>query len=80
MAEIVVRDLDDAVVERLREHASTAGHSLEAEVKLILETEFKRQADMARARELIDKIRTELDGREFPDTVELIREMRDGGR
>ena len=37
MAQIIVRNLDDAVVDRLKARARTNDRSLEAEVRLILE-------------------------------------------
>ena len=78
MAQILVRNLDDSVVRRLKEQAKQHGRSLQAEVKMILEDRAERpKPDMAATRELIDKIRSQFKGREFPDSVELIREDRD---
>ncbi len=83
MAEIVVRDVDDAVVEKLRERAEKAGRSLEAEVNAILEqsaslqSDNSPQVDMPTARRMFEEIREKFEGREFPDPVELIREDRD---
>ncbi len=75
MAQILIRNLDDAVVERLKVRAKGNGRSLEAEVRYILEQSAK--VDMATARQHIMEIRKKLEGRTFPDTVELIREDRD---
>lgn len=36
MAQILVRDLDEAVVDRLKQRAREEGHSLQAEVRTIL--------------------------------------------
>jgi plasmid stability protein len=75
MAQIIVRNLDDVVVERLKARARANGRSLEAEVRLILEQSAK--VDMATARQHVMEIRKKLAGRKFTDSVELIREDRD---
>jgi plasmid stability protein len=78
MAQILVRKLDEKVVERLKKRANDNGRSLEAEVRLILEEAAKSsQVDMETARKRIEELRERLKGREFPDSVELIREGRD---
>ena len=69
------RNLDDAVVARLKARAKANGRSLEAEVRLILEQSAK--VDMATARQMVLDTREKLKGRKFPDVVELIREDRD---
>ena len=45
MAQIIVRNLDDSIVERLKARARTNERSLEAEVRLILEQSAR--VDMA---------------------------------
>ena len=75
MAQIIVRNLDEAVVDRLKARARTNGRSLEAEVRLILEQSAKM--DMAQARQIVMEWRKKLQGREFVDSVALIREDRD---
>lgn len=81
MAQIIIRNLDDAAVERLKARARGNGRSLEAEVRHILEQSAKvnmaGKIDMAAARQHIMEIRRKLAGRKFPDSVELIREDRD---
>lgn len=78
MASIVVRRLDESVVERLKERASENGRSLEAEVRLILEEAANSpQLDMAAARARIEELQKRFEGRPFPDTADLIREDRD---
>ncbi len=78
MAQILVRDLDDKVVRRLKERARKDGRSLQAEVKRILEKEANlMQLDIESARKHISDIRRRFEGRDFPDSVELIREGRD---
>lgn len=78
MAQILVRNLDDSVVRRLKEQAKQHGRSLQAEVKMILDgTGEKPKLDHAAALALCDEIRSQFKGRKFPDSVELIREDRD---
>ena len=78
MAQILVRNLDETVVQRLKDQAKQHGRSLQTEVKMILEDRAERpKLDHAAALALCDKIRSQFKGREFPDSVELIREDRD---
>ncbi len=83
MAQIIVRNLDDAVLARLKARAGANGRSLEAEVRLILMQSAKAaqeqsaKVDMATARQHIMEIRKKLAGRKFTDSVDLIREDRD---
>lgn len=90
MSQITVRNIDDAVVDRLKVRAKANGRSLEAEVRYILEQSTKAgiakvdmakvdmaKVDMATARQHVMKIRKKLEGRKFPDAVELIRDDRD---
>ena len=75
MAQILVRNLDEAVVDRLKSRATQHNRSLQAEVKTILEQ--AAQVDAKTARELAMSIRKQFAGREFTDSVDLIREDRD---
>jgi antitoxin FitA len=75
MAQIIVRNLDDVVVARLKNRARTNGRSLEAEVRQILEQSAR--VDMAQACQMAIDIRERLKGRKFPDVAELIREDRE---
>ncbi len=78
MAQILVRNMDERVVERLKERARKDGRSLQTEVKLILEQAASEpKVDMEAARALVEDIRKKFKGRKFPDSVELIREDRD---
>ncbi len=78
MAQILVRNLDKGVVERLKKRAKGSGRSLQSEVKMILEEAADSpQIDMKTALKHIEEIRRRFKGRKFPDTVELIREDRD---
>jgi plasmid stability protein len=78
MAQILVRNLDKVVVDRLKKLARKEGRSLQSEVKAILEQAVNvPTVDIKSARTLVDQIRLKFRGRKFPDTVELIREDRD---
>ena len=78
MAEILVRNLDKVVVDRLKAKAKLKGRSLQTEVKTILEDAANAPlSDITDARKLILKIRRQFKGREFPDSITLIREDRD---
>ena len=78
MAQILVRNLDEKVVDRLKKNAKQRGRSLQAEVKTILEQAANApRADSESARKLILNIRRRFKGRDFPDSAELIREDRD---
>ena len=75
MAQILVRNLDGSVVERLKARAAQQNRSLQAEVKTILE--HAAQVDMHTARDLAQRIRREFEGRTLTDSVALVREDRD---
>jgi plasmid stability protein len=78
MAQILVRNLNKNVVERLKKRAKQDGRSLQSEVKAILEQAANEPVmDMETARALVDKVRRKFKGRKFPDSVKLIREDRD---
>jgi len=73
---ILVRDLDQQTVQRLKERARLSRRSLHQEVKEIL----KRAAGtltMSEARRLSERWRRRLGRRSFSDSVRLIREDRD---
>lgn len=77
MAKILVRDLEDGLVDHLKKRAASRGRSLQAEVKMILEQAANTpQADMETARKLVRRIRGRFKGRKFPDSAKLIREDR----
>ncbi|NIN71103.1 MAG: hypothetical protein GTO46_04025 [Gemmatimonadetes bacterium] len=75
MAQVLVRDLDDAIVETLKRRAKRHGRSLEAELRLILER--SAGADMLEARRVAERIRDELSGRVHSDSTELVAEDRE---
>ena len=75
MAQILVRNLNKEVVERLKKRAKEDGRSLQSEIQLILEqAALELKVDMESARKICKEFRHKFKGRMFPDTVELIRE------
>jgi len=75
MAQILVRDLDEGVVERLKSRAAHHRRSLQAEAKLILEQAARLDASAARA--LAEDIRARLSGRGGEESTEIVRQSRD---
>jgi len=77
MAQVLVRNLKDNVVARLKKRAQNRGRSLQAEVKMILEEAAKE--DSGDFWKEADRIRERLkrSGRAFSDSTALIREDRD---
>jgi antitoxin FitA len=74
MAQIIIRQLDDAVVARLRERAAAAGRSMEQEVREILTsvcTDLEAIVSRLRQRQQSDG------GRVFSDSAAIVRQMRD---
>ena len=83
MAQILVRNRGEDIVARLKEQAREQGRSLQVEAKRILEEAAGRpMLTAARFREECQRIqrsiRRRLKGRSLPDSVEVIREMREG--
>jgi plasmid stability protein len=75
MAQILVRKLNEDVVERLKERAKKQGRSLESEVRIILEDAAK--VDRETAVRMVNEIRAKLGDRRFSDSVDIIREFRE---
>lgn len=76
MATLTVRDLDDAVVERLKEQARQHQRSLEGEVRWILQTATPRYQTWAEAEVAAAAIRARFPMREG-SVVDDIHEARD---
>jgi plasmid stability protein len=75
MAQVLVRDVDPEVVERLKARAKSRNRSLEAEIRSIL----NRAAGLDRqdALDRLHAIQGDLGDRSFSDSVELLREDRE---
>jgi plasmid stability protein len=69
VAQVLVRQLDEEVVDALKRRAKANGRSLEAELREIL-----REAASDPWEELI-RVREALSGRSFSDSSELAREV-----
>ena len=76
MAQMLVRDLDPEVVERLKARARVHGRSLQKEVKAILE-EAAATLSLSEAEEVAKLWQKRLAGREYSDSAELVREDRE---
>jgi plasmid stability protein len=75
MAQVLVRDLDPEVVEAIRESARRHNRSLEAELRVILESEAARvSTDFWRVAE---RLRRRVTDRQRTDSADLIRADRD---
>ena len=76
MVQVLVRQLDDKIVDRLKRRAKEHGRSLQSEVKTILEDAVP---DYGGAWKRIERLRKRLgrSGRNFSDSAALIREDRD---
>ena len=73
MAQVLIRNLDERVVTRLKKRAARNERSLQAELQAIVER--AAETDPIDARALAAKIRGML-GRQFSDSTELIAEDR----
>jgi antitoxin FitA len=76
MGSILVRDLDQNTIDRLKERARLNGRSLQQEVKGLVERAAETLT-MLEARRVSEQWRHQLGGRRFSDSAQLIREDRD---
>jgi hypothetical protein len=74
---ILVRDLDQTTIERLKERARLNGRTLQQELKALLECAAAATLTMRETRRLSERWRRRLGGRSFSDGTRLIREDRD---
>lgn len=78
MAQILVRNLDQETVDKLKEQARLHGRSLQQEAKrLIEEAANEPRLNNETALKQIKEVRKLFKGKKFPDSVKLIREDRD---
>jgi plasmid stability protein len=76
MPNLLIRNVDEATLARLKKHAAANKRSLQAELQAIVE----RAAEVHTAeesRKLAEKIRRKLSGRKHSDSAALIREDRE---
>ena len=76
MPELLVRNLDETVVERLKARARGSGRSLQAELKLILEQAAQPAPSREEYRALADRVRANLGIRAQADSAALLAEDR----
>ena len=74
MAQILIRGLEDEVVARLKDRATSHRRSLESEARSILESATGFTAE--EARRVVNDWQRRLAGRKFSNSVELLREDR----
>jgi len=76
MPDILIRDLDEAVVARLKQRAEMNKRSLQKEAQAILETAARQPTREERTR-LVREMQEAWGDRVFSDSTPLIREDRD---
>lgn len=74
MPQLLVRDLSEETISRLKRKAKAHGRSLQGEIKLIIEEASLKSMEEAKA--LAKKIQTGLAGKFFSDSSDLIRQDR----
>jgi plasmid stability protein len=75
MAQVLIRNLDEGIVQRLKRRAEREGRSLQAELRYILEHAAK--ADRLEARRVAARIRRKLANRSHSDSGRLLSEDRE---
>lgn len=77
MRQLLIRNLDEEIVERLKARAKAEHRSLQSEVKVILEQAARQ--NHAAAWQSVERFRERLkrSRRGFTDSTELVREDRD---
>ena len=76
MATLTIRNLDDRVIERLKEQARANHRSLEAEVRHLLTQRFGRLARIADFRERTRQLVSRTLHTQQNDSVDMLREDR----
>jgi plasmid stability protein len=74
MAQLLIRDLDPSVVDKIKTRALKHGRSLQGELKSIIEEAACASRD---ARRLAANVRRKFQGRQFDDSAALIAHDRD---
>jgi antitoxin FitA len=70
MARVLIRDLNERTVEKLKGRASRNGRSLQAELQMIVER--AAAVDIIESREIAARIRRKLSDRNHSDSVALL--------
>jgi plasmid stability protein len=74
MARVLIRDLDDRTVEKLKMRASRNGRSLQAELQIIVER--AAALDIIESRGVAARIRRKLNDRKHSDSAALLADDR----
>lgn len=74
MAEVLIRNLDERTVERLKRRASRNRRSLQAELQMIVER--AAAIDIIESRDVAARIRRKLAGRKHSDSAILLADDR----
>lgn len=74
MARVLIRDLNEETVERLKARASRNGRSLQSELQIIVER--AAAVDIVETRALAARIRRKLTGRKHSDSAALVADDR----
>ena len=76
MAQVLIRDLPDDLVDRFKERARSRGQSLEAHLREVLEESLRGDRDgfLRFAREMRER-----SGPQTTDSTQLVRDSRDAG-
>jgi plasmid stability protein len=81
MATLTIRQLDDALVRKIKQRAVEAGRSMEEEIRNLLDRTYGTSEQMKRQRAFVKRQLARLDRGEMPssdtDSAELIRQMRE---
>jgi plasmid stability protein len=77
MPDVLIRDLDQTVLDELKASAMASGRSLQAEIHEVLRDAVTFRA--AATRDLVTTWQRRLSGRRFSDSAKLVRDDRDKG-
>lgn len=75
MSQLLIRNLDEEVIDTLKARAKRHNRSLQGEVKLILEEVARQSDEMPLA--VAERWQAYFAGRTFSDSTELVRKDRD---
>lgn len=78
MPDVLVRDVEDDILQALKERAKQNGRSLQKELKMLFRSLIQdNNPQIISDEETAAKIKESLRGREFSDSAELLREDRE---
>ncbi|HKS91755.1 MAG TPA: hypothetical protein VJQ83_07490 [Tepidiformaceae bacterium] len=77
MAQVLIRKLDDKIVEELKHEAALNGRSMQAEAARLLTEILEKKRRERDFWKRADEIRDSLRGRRHSDSAEIIREGRE---